>query len=127
GAETADAEPGGPAAVLNDGRGGLERSCAAARQFSADAAHELRTPLTILKGELEVALGTTAADAPYRRTLESCLEEVDRLASLVEDLLFLARSDAGALEPSRERVDLASVVSDAAPALEGLASRAGRA
>src|SRR5262249_4952937 len=51
--------------------------------------------------------------------------EVDRLASLVEDLLFLARSDAGALPLARERVDLAGVVSDAAPALEVLAARAG--
>ena len=124
-AENADDELGRLAAVLNDMLGRLERSFDAARQFSADAAHELRTPLTILKGELEVALGTTAADAPYRRALESCLEEVDRLASLVEDLLFLARSDAGALAPAHERVDLASVVSDAAPALEALASRAG--
>jgi len=126
-AENADDELSRLAAVLNDMLGRLERSFAAARQFSADAAHELRTPLTILKGELEVALGTTAADAPYRRALESCLEEVDRLASLVEDLLFLARSDAGALALSRERVDLASVVADAAPALEALASRAGAA
>src|SRR5262249_37343000 len=126
-AENADDELGRLAAVLNDMLGRLERSFAAARQFSADAAHELRTPLTILKGELEVALGTTAADVPYRRALESCLEEVDRLASLVEDLLFLARSDAGALALSRERVDLASVVADAAPALEALASRAGAA
>ena len=124
-AENAHDELGRLAAVLNDMLGRLERSFDAARQFSADAAHELRTPLTILKGELEVALGTTAADAPYRRALESCLEEVDRLASLVEDLLFLARSDAGALAPSHERVDLASVVTDAAPALEALASRAG--
>src|SRR5262249_48339538 len=131
-AGNADDELRRPAAVLNAMLGPLQRSLpppppAAARQFSADAAHELRTPLTILKGELEVALGTTAADAPYRRALESCLEEVDRLASLVEDLLFLARSDAGALALSRERVDLASVVADAAPALEALASRAGAA
>jgi heavy metal sensor kinase len=123
--ETADDELGRLAAVLNDMLARLQRSFDAARQFSADAAHELRTPLTILKGELEVALGTTPPGAPHRRTLESCLEEVDRLASLVEDLLFLARSDAGALALSRERVDLAGVVSDAAPALEALATRAG--
>src|SRR5262249_39338715 len=50
-AESADDELGRLAAVLNDMLGRLERSFAAARQFSADAAHELRTPLTILKGE----------------------------------------------------------------------------
>jgi two-component system OmpR family sensor kinase len=123
--ETADDELGRLAAVLNDMLARLERSFEAARQFSADAAHELRTPLTILKGELEVALGAAAPGAPHRRTLESCLEEVDRLAGLVEDLLFLARSDAGALALSRERVDLTAVVTDAAPALEALAGKAG--
>ena len=65
----------------------LERSFVAARRFSADAAHELRTPLTILKGEIEVALRAAEAPADIRRTLASCLEEVDRLNSLVEDLI----------------------------------------
>jgi heavy metal sensor kinase len=123
-ADTGDDELGRLAAVLNDMLGRLERSFTAARQFSADAAHELRTPLTILRGELDVALAAAPADAPHRRALESCLEEVDRLSSLVEDLLFLARTDAGADPPPAEPVDLAAVVADAAPALEVLASRA---
>ena len=101
----------------------LERSFTAARQFSADAAHELRTPLTILRGELEVALAAAPGDAGPRRALESCLEEVGRLASLVEDLLFLARADAGAVTPPSDPVDLADVVADAGPALEALAAR----
>ena len=124
-AETTDDELGRLAAVLNDMLDRLERSFTAARQFSADAAHELRTPLTILRGELEVALAAAPADAAHRRALESCLEEVDRLSSLVEDLLFLARADAGADPPPAEPVDLAAVVADAAPALEALAARAG--
>jgi signal transduction histidine kinase len=103
----------------------LERAFTAARQFSADAAHELRTPLTILRGELEVALAAAAPDAAHRPALESCLEEVGRLSSLVEDLLFLARADAGAIPAPADPVDLAAVVTDAAPALEVLAARAG--
>lgn len=118
-------ELGRLAAVLNDMLDRLQRSFTAARQFSADAAHELRTPLTILRGELEMALGAAAPDAAHRPALESCLEEVGRLSSLVEDLLFLARADAGAVVPPADPVDLAAVVSDAAPALEVLASRAG--
>ena len=69
----------------------------AARQFSADAAHELRTPLTILKGEIEVALKSPEAAAEIREALVSCLEEVDRLNSLVEDLLLMARMEGNAL------------------------------
>jgi heavy metal sensor kinase len=124
-AETTDDELGRLAAVLNDMLERLERSFTSARQFSADAAHELRTPLTILRGELEVALGGAPPDAPHRPALESCLEEVDRLASLVEDLLFLARADAGALTPPSDPLDLAALVTDATPALEALAARAG--
>jgi heavy metal sensor kinase len=116
-------ELGRLAAVLNDMLSRLERSFASARQFSADAAHELRTPLTILRGELEVALAAGPSDGTIRRTFESCLEEVGRLTSLVEDLLFLARADAGAFTLPQERVDLAQLVCDAAPALEVLAAR----
>src|SRR4029453_15904355 len=80
---------------------------------------------TILRGELEVALASAAPEAAHRPALERCLEEVGRLSSLVEDLLFLARADAGAVPAPANPVDLAAVVSDAAPALEVLALRAG--
>ncbi len=124
-ADTPDDELGRLAGVLNDMLARLERSFAAARQFSADAAHELRTPLTILRGELELALAGAPPEAAHRGALESCLEEVDRLAGLVEDLLFLARADAGAFPLPADAVDLAQIVADAAPALEALAARAG--
>jgi len=122
--ESRDDELGRLAAVLNDMLARLERSFTAVRHFSADAAHELRTPLTILKGEIEVALRTTPETAESRPVLESCQEEVDRLATLVEDLLFLARSDAGAVERPLEPVDLGAVIDDAEPALRALAERA---
>jgi heavy metal sensor kinase len=122
--ESRDDELGRLAAVLNDMLARLERSFTAVRHFSADAAHELRTPLTILKGEIEVALRTTPEAAESRPVLESCQEEVDRLATLVEDLLFLARSDAGAVERPLEPVDLGAVIDDAEPALRALAERA---
>jgi heavy metal sensor kinase len=118
-----DDELGRLASVLNDMLGRLERSFTMVGQFSADAAHELRTPLTILKGEIEVSLAGTPSIAEYQRVLSSCLEEVDRLTALVDDLLFLARADAGRVRPD-ERVDLAAVVADVHPALEALADRA---
>jgi heavy metal sensor kinase len=120
-----DDELGRLAAVLNDMLGRLERSFAAARQFGADAAHELRTPLTILKGEIGVALRTAGTPTEYRAALESCREEVDRLTALVEDLLFVARAEAGAVERPAGPVDLGMVLDDAEPALRTLAEREG--
>ena len=115
------------AAVLNDMLARLERSFVAARRFSADAAHELRTPLTILKGEIEVALRAAEAPADIRRTLASCLEEVDRLNSLVEDLLLMARLEGNALSALPKPVNLAEVLEDVALALSELTARAGNA
>ncbi|HYC21756.1 MAG TPA: ATP-binding protein [Candidatus Bathyarchaeia archaeon] len=113
------------AGVLNDMLGRLESSFAAVRQFSADAAHELRTPLTILKGEIEVALHTPRSPEDYRHVLGSALEEVNRLATLVEDLLFLARAEAGTDGLALVPVDLAQVLDDVAPALHALADAGG--
>ncbi len=109
------------ATVLNDMLARLERSFTAVRHFSADAAHELRTPLTILKGEMEVALRSPPAEDEYRRVLTSCLEEVDRLSTLVADLLFLARSDSGNVHISHAPVNLTAVLHDAGAALQALA------
>jgi heavy metal sensor kinase len=118
-------ELGRLAAVLNDMLARLERSFTAVRHFSADAAHELRTPLTILKGELEVALRSGPSAQDYQRVLGSCLEEVDRLSALVEDLLFLARSDSGNLNSGQAPLNLAEVFEEVAPALRALAETAG--
>jgi heavy metal sensor kinase len=118
-----DDELGRLASVLNEMLDRLERSFTMVRQFSADAAHELRTPLTILKGEIEVALRGTPSPEEYRRILSSCLEEVDRLTALVEDLLLLARADAGGV-PLGDTVNLTGVIADATAALHPLAERA---
>jgi two-component system, OmpR family, sensor kinase len=80
------------------------------RRFTADAAHELRTPLTILKGELEVALRRERTPAAYRDVLASLAQEVDRLARLAEDLLMLARADAGGIPLERSPVPLDAAV-----------------
>ena len=118
-------ELGRLATVLNDMLARLERSFTAVRHFSADAAHELRTPLTILKGEIEVALRAPQTEDDYRQVLTSCLEEVERLSALVNDLLFLARSDSGNLTPSYAPVNLAEILEEVGPALVALAEQNG--
>jgi heavy metal sensor kinase len=82
------------------------------RQFSADASHELQTPVTILQGELEVALRTPRSPEAYQRHLQSALEEVERIATLVDALLLLARADAGVLRMDRQPVNLPQLVTE---------------
>ncbi len=75
--------------------GRLEDSFARLSQFSADLAHELRTPINNLMGEAEVALSRARTVDEYRRVIESSLEEYQRLARLIDSLLFLARAESG--------------------------------
>ncbi|RLA95619.1 MAG: two-component sensor histidine kinase, partial [Deltaproteobacteria bacterium] len=63
----------------------------------------------VLKGEIEVGLKRQRRPEEYRRVLASCLEEVDRMSRIVDDLLTLARADMGALQLQKERVDLGEV------------------
>lgn len=71
----------------------LEDAFARMSQFSADIAHELRTPLHILQGEAELALTRAGSADIYRGCIESAAEEYQRLASMVDALLFLARAE----------------------------------
>jgi signal transduction histidine kinase len=85
-------------------------------EFVATASHELRTPLTSLSGYLEMSLDP--AEGPLSPTRESHLRIVqrnaDRLAVLVDQLLFLARADSHPLELDRQPVDLTEILSEAA-------------
>jgi heavy metal sensor kinase len=100
------------AKTLNSMLGRLDAAFSQIRQFSADASHELQTPLTILKGEMEVALRSPRDPEEYQRVLNSALEEVDRIARLVEGLLLLSRADAGVLKMDRRSMDLGQLVEE---------------
>jgi two-component system heavy metal sensor histidine kinase CusS len=88
----------------------LEDSFRRLAEFSADIAHELRTPLTNLTIQAQVALAHARSAEEYREVLYSSLEEYDRLARMVADMLFLAKADNRLLVPHRERIDLAAEV-----------------
>ncbi|NQW29317.1 MAG: HAMP domain-containing protein [Ignavibacteria bacterium] len=81
--------------TLNDMIARLEASFTQIRQFTSDASHELKTPLAILMGELEIALRSKQTDDEVQATLHSCLEEVERLANVVQSLLDLSRAESG--------------------------------
>jgi len=92
--------------VLNRMLARIDHAFEAQKRFTADASHELRSPLTALRGEVEVALRRDRSPDEYRRVLTSALEEVERLSRTAEDLLTLARSDAGVMTPRLRGVDL---------------------
>lgn len=77
-------------------------------EFSADLAHELRTPLHSLLGHAQVALSRPRDADEYRPVLESIVEEGERLARTVRDMLFLAQADNASLVLARQQVDLKS-------------------
>ena len=116
-----DDELGRLAATCNEMIARLERSFAQLRRFTADASHELRTPLTALRSVGEVGLRESRPPGEYREVIGSMLEEVDRLARLVDALLLLSRADLGAIELRLEPVDLVEVAKEAAEVVHVLA------
>lgn len=81
------------AATMNDMLARLQTSAEMQRRFVADVSHELRTPLTRLRTTLEVDLGQPDADLEI--TARGALDDAIDMQALVDDLLFLARRDAG--------------------------------
>jgi len=80
--------------------------------FSADIAHELRTPITNLTTQTQVVLGKPRDVDEYREILYSDLEEFERMARMINDMLWLARSDTGLNKPAFEILDTAVEVAD---------------
>ncbi|PLC52792.1 two-component sensor histidine kinase [Pollutimonas nitritireducens] len=80
--------------------------------FSADIAHELRTPITNLKTQTEVALSQSRDVEQYREILYSNLEEYERMAKMVGDMLFLAQADNNQLKPELVSVNLVTEVQE---------------
>jgi len=103
----------------------VELSIEHMRRFMADAAHELRTPLTVLRSRAEVALQQRRGPAEYEEALRGIETEAKRLGTIVEDLLILARADAGERPISRERVFLDDLTLDAAGAARVVAQAKG--
>ena len=100
------------AAAFNDMLSRLEDSFRRLSEFSSDLAHELRTPIGSLMTQTHVALLRTRSADEYREVLYSNSEEYERLARMIADMLFLAKSDNGMIVPRSEPVDLATEVGE---------------
>ena len=75
-------------------------------EFSSNIAHELRTPISNLMTQTQVALSNARDKEAYKEILYSSLEEYERMAQMVGDMLYLAQTDNGLLQPGSEMVDL---------------------
>ena len=88
----------------------LEESFDRLSRFSADLAHELRTPIQNLRGGAEVALTRTRTAEEYREVIELSIEEYQRLSSMIDSLLFLARSENAETRLNRVKFQIGSEV-----------------
>jgi two-component system sensor histidine kinase CiaH len=99
------------------------------RTFIADASHELKTPLTLIRADAEVL--SRGIDDPNkvsenRELVDDLLGETDRMSTILSDLLLLARLDAQKVSVSRERFDLALVISETSERFAARASAEGK-
>lgn len=103
----------------------VERSMGQTRQFMADAAHELRTPVAVMRSRVDVTLAQQRDAAAYEITLTELRGEVERLATLVDDLFTLARADADDRPFVPEEVQLDEIVLGAVTTAGWIAERRG--
>lgn len=92
----------------------LEATFASLHRFTADASHELRAPLSVMRSQVEVALNRRREPADYERVLKSVLDQVQHLTRISDQLLLIARADAGELHPELEKIDVVDFIHELA-------------
>ncbi|MGQ9497531.1 MAG: sensor histidine kinase [Desulfotomaculales bacterium] len=91
----------------------MAEAYAAQRRFVADVSHELRTPLTIIRGNLELLQQIDQGNGPRREVLADATGEAERMSRLLNNLLILARADAGQ-HIEKTPLDLGALIQDVA-------------
>lgn len=101
----------------------IEQAFDQMRRFMGDAAHELKTPVAVLRARADVALQKPRTPTEYEESLLGVSTEAKRLGLLVENMLLLARADAGQWPVKREAIFLDDVLMDAVSSARALASQ----
>lgn len=105
-------ELGKLASVLNQMVERLEKAFKRQQQFTGDASHELRAPLAVIQAESSLALQKDRNARDYRKSLEMVSQEASHMAKIIDQLLTLARADAGKEQFSFDEVDLSELLGD---------------
>jgi heavy metal sensor kinase len=113
-----DDELGQLARVFNSTLARLEKAFEQLRRFTSDASHELRTPLAMIRSVGEVGLQKDGTRADYRDIIGSMLEEVNRLTSLIDNLLTISRADSGYIQLHRSIIPVMDLAREAASLFE---------
>lgn len=103
----------------------IEDSLTRLSRFSSDLAHELRTPINNMLGEAEIAIAQNGVTEECRHVLESGIEELNRIARLIDSLLFLAKAENPETCIERTRFDVYGEVTKVCEYFEGLAEEEG--
>jgi len=106
------------ARVFNETLARLERAFEQLRRFTSDASHELRTPLAMIRSVGEVGLQKDGSRAEFRDIIGSMLEEVNRLTSLIDNLLTISRADSGHIQLHRTVVSMTALARETAGLFE---------
>ncbi len=118
-------ELGRLALTLNQMIARLEDAFCRQQQFTADASHELRTPLSVIQAEATLALAKERKEKEYKEALEAISQEASYMSSIIDKLLFLARSDIRREQYNFEEVNLRELVTDLVANIEVLAQEKG--
>lgn len=100
--------------VLNGMLDRIEKNYLQAKRFAGDASHELSTPLTIIKGELERLVANNHLPEPAEHGIISAQQEVDRMHQIIDQLLILARFDAGKASADYAPINLSNLLDEMA-------------
>ncbi|MBE3583314.1 MAG: HAMP domain-containing protein [Limnochordaceae bacterium] len=103
----------------------LEEGFRRERQFTADASHELRTPTAVILAQAQAARARERSAGEYERTLDTIAAEAQHMSRLLDQLLFLARADAGVDVLERERIDVAELAESVTAQMQESAARRG--
>ncbi len=120
-----DDEVGRLAATFDSMLARLDDAFRRERQFTADASHELRTPLSAMQTIIGSTLARRRAPAEYEQALIDLSQEAERMGTLTEGLLHLARDDAARRPAKFERVNLSNLLKDVVDSLRPLAEDKG--